>query len=412
MSFDAVSWRILIEDFKSLYNQEKLSTKGTSYRQYINLVKNYKNKYTSQISYWENVLEKIPSYPEISSKPTLEEVSLNKTQTASLLQQSSKAYHTEINDLLLTALAYSLKDWNNSNAQGVTLEGHGREYIVDGIDLNHTVGWFTTMYPVLLDIQEDIGETIKNTKESLRKIPDKGIGFGSFAIGSDNEINFDQLPRISFNYLGQFDSKENLWQLTSESSGISMSSENQDHNIININGMVVDGQLSFSVVTQLGEKVTNKIAYSLQNNLIKVQEYTQELVDQGKKYYTPSDYNADISIGLLAKLQRTDNEVEYIYPANSLQQGFIYHVLSNPDDDAYRVQLIFDYKQEVNVDNYIKAWELAIAKHPILRTAFNWEEEIIQVIYSKGNLEYYLHDISKIDAKEQAIEELQLKDRA
>ena len=75
----------------------------------------------------------------------------------SLLQEGNKAYNTEINDLLLTALGYSLKAINDNDVQAITLEGHGREGISEGIDLNNTVGWFTTMYPVLLDLKSDLG---------------------------------------------------------------------------------------------------------------------------------------------------------------------------------------------------------------------------------------------------------------
>ncbi|MED7818413.1 MULTISPECIES: condensation domain-containing protein, partial [unclassified Francisella] len=285
---DAVSWRILIEDFKSLYNNEELSAKGTSYRQYINLVKEYADNNKHQLDYWNNILTNIPSYPEICSKPCRGEVCLNKSQTESLLQNGNKAYHTEINDLLLSALGYALRDINRSDIQVITLEGHGREHIQEGVELNYTVGWFTTMYPALLEIKEDLGSTIKHIKESLRSIPNKGIGFGSFA-QSSNEIDFKQLPRVSFNYLGQFDGREGLWQLVSESSGINMNLDNQDHNIININGLVVDGQLSFSVVTQLGKKITDKLARTFQESLIQIQEHTQRLVDQGEEYYTPSD---------------------------------------------------------------------------------------------------------------------------
>ncbi|WP_224732703.1 condensation domain-containing protein, partial [Francisella sp. SYW-9] len=197
---DAVSWRILIEDFRSLYNEEELSTKGTSYRQYTDLVKEYSSKNKEQLGYWKNILSNIPSYPEISSKPSLGEVRLNKTQTESLLQRGNKVYHTEINDLLLVALAYSLREINERDVQGITLEGHGREYIEEGVELNSTVGWFTTMYPTLLEIKDDLSSTIKNIKESLRSISDKGIGFGSFV--KAKEFEFNQLPRVSFNYLG------------------------------------------------------------------------------------------------------------------------------------------------------------------------------------------------------------------
>lgn len=93
------------------------------------------------------------------------------------------------------------------------------------------------------------------------------------------------------------------------------------------------------------------------------------------------------------------NEITHIYAASSLQQGFIYYALSQPDDDAYRVQLLFDYYQSLDIKKYIKAWELCIEQYPILRTAFNWEEEIVQVIYRRGQLNYTIHDITHLTSQ-------------
>uniref|UniRef100_UPI00123DC5ED non-ribosomal peptide synthetase n=1 Tax=Francisella sp. SYW-9 TaxID=2610888 RepID=UPI00123DC5ED len=220
----------------------------------------------------------------------------------------------------------------------------------------------------------------------------------------------------SFNYLGQFDSQEGLWQLASQSSGMPVHSDNHDHNVININGIVIEGELRFNVVTQLGKDTTDKLSQSFQANLIRVQEHTQQLVEEGKEYHTPSDYGSNISIGLFDSLQeqakKLGSAIDAIYPANSLQQGFIYHVLSNPDDDAYKIQVLFDYKQELDVDRYIKSWELAIEKYPILRTMFNWEEELIQIALSKGQLNYTYHDISDHADKDTQIKIIQEQDRA
>ncbi|MFW0740047.1 condensation domain-containing protein, partial [Flavobacterium sp. T12S277] len=104
----------------------------------------------------------------------------------------------------------------------------------------------------------------------------------------------------------------------------------------------------------------------------------------------------------------------HIYPATSLQQGFIYHALSQPDDDAYRVQQLYDYHEPLDVDKYLQAWNNCILEYPILRTAFNWEEDIIQIIYKEGNLEHSLVDISDLVTQEErdsAIELLQREDR-
>lgn len=108
------------------------------------------------------------------------------------------------------------------------------------------------------------------------------------------------------------------------------------------------------------------------------------------------------------------NKVEHIYPANSLQQGFIYHAVSFPEDDAYRVQLLLDYHEAIDTEKYLKAWEYCIATYPILRTAFNWKEELIQVVYKYGKLDYKIHDISHLDTqqqKDEAIQAIQHDDR-
>ena len=56
------------------------------------------------------------------------------------------------------------------------------------------------MYPVRLEVDSILGTSIKDVKESLRQIPNKGIGYGVI-IGYDSV----PLPKVSFNYLGQFD---------------------------------------------------------------------------------------------------------------------------------------------------------------------------------------------------------------
>mgnify|MGYP003352967134 CR=1 FL=1 len=105
-------------------------------------------------------------------------------------------------------------------------------------------------------------------------------GFGSI-IGYKEEL----LPKISFNYLGQLDqvkdskSKKSIdkslvnvdssqWNITDESSGISIGESNEDKNIININGSVVNGILSFSIVTKLSNELTQKIAEVFKEQLI------------------------------------------------------------------------------------------------------------------------------------------------
>uniref|UniRef100_UPI001FC91668 condensation domain-containing protein n=1 Tax=Xenorhabdus vietnamensis TaxID=351656 RepID=UPI001FC91668 len=110
-------------------------------------------------------------------------------------------------------------------------------------------------------------------------------------------------------------------------------------------------------------------------------------------------------------------KVEAIYPATSLQQGFVYHHLSQPHDDAYRVQLLLDYHQAIDIDMYIKAWSLTSLRFPVLRTAFDWEGDIWQIITSGASIDaanFTLKDLSGLPAgqRDDAIAEIQRQDRA
>ena len=419
---DAVSWRIIVEDLKTLYEGRKLTDKSTSYRQWVEGFSAYAEKHSQEIACWERQLVSLPDYKQYLPSVIQQEsqrFSLTSEMTQKLLTQANRAYHTEINDLLLVALAYTLQHWQGSNIQGITLEGHGREHLDETVDLSRTVGWFTSLYPVKLELKENLSESIKHIKEALRSIPNKGIGYGALHVQGGEFLKEAVLPPISFNYLGQFDNKNNSWCLAFENSGTVTASNNSDTNIININGMITGGKLTFILVTKLGKRITSTLATTFKTQLEEVISHCIENIERKDEVYTPSDFETvRISQGLLGRLQlaakERGTEIEAIYPANSLQEGFIYHVLTQPDDDAYRIQTLFDYQQALNIKNYRKAWELAVETYPMLRTAFDWEEELIQVVYKHGILEYKYHDISQLrdkDQKEKAIREIQEKTR-
>ncbi len=129
----------------------------------------------------------------------------------------------------------------------ITLEGHGREAIDPRLDVSRTVGWFTTMYPVQLTIQADIANTLIATKEMLRAIPHRGLGFG--ALSQQGAIN-SALPLISFNYLGQLDNGNTRqngnnmdWQITADACGEVVSMANRHDCLLSINGAIQQGIL-------------------------------------------------------------------------------------------------------------------------------------------------------------------------
>ena len=178
-------------------------------------------------------------------------VELNKAETQALLRNVPAVYHTEINDVLMAVLVDSLSSWTGSRRLLIDLEGHGREEMIPDVDLSRTVGWFTTLYPVLLDLSEaeSVAEMLAATKQQLRSVPHKGIGFGLLRYMSDNDELFKSLPQaeVNFNYLGQFDqitSQSNAFSPAPEPSGSPRNAEGRRTHLLEISGSIADGELN------------------------------------------------------------------------------------------------------------------------------------------------------------------------
>ncbi|SFJ95149.1 condensation domain-containing protein, partial [Thermoflavimicrobium dichotomicum] len=151
---------------------------------------------------------------------------------------------TEINDLLLTALALTVKEWTGETRVALNLEGHGREEILEGIDLTRTVGWFTSIYPVLFELKtDDLSTAIKEVKETLRRVPNKGVGYGLLQYLSEEKIDFRLQPEMSFNYLGQFGQEGADQEIASLPMGHQISPHNRAEMVLDVNGIVLNGRL-------------------------------------------------------------------------------------------------------------------------------------------------------------------------
>ncbi|HEU0141987.1 MAG TPA: condensation domain-containing protein, partial [Bryobacteraceae bacterium] len=138
-------------------------------------------------------------------------VSLGREETRALLHEVPAAYRTQINDALLAAFVDSFRRWTGRPSLLLDLEGHGRDATLENVDVSRTVGWFTTIFPVLLNAgaMENPGELLKSIKEQLRRVPNRGIGYGLLRYAAGDEEIVARLrslpqPEVIFNYLGQF----------------------------------------------------------------------------------------------------------------------------------------------------------------------------------------------------------------
>ena len=214
-----------------------------------------------EVSYWQAVAntpwtplprDVVDGINTVASTQTVSVV-LGREDTQALLQDIPEVYHTQINDVLLAALVDVLAQWSQQETVCLDLEGHGREELVEDIDLSRTVGWFTSIFPVVLKKGHPAhpGELLKSVKEQLRQIPHRGIGYGLLRyVREDGKIR-DHLgerpdPEVSFNYLGQFDQvipSDGRWRWSGASGGATRNPRGKQPHLVSINARIMDSVL-------------------------------------------------------------------------------------------------------------------------------------------------------------------------
>jgi non-ribosomal peptide synthase protein (TIGR01720 family) len=314
LAVDGVSWRILIEDFQTAYGQisrdEKvaLPPKTTSFKQWAERLHEWARspELQREFDYWfalsHQPTSRLPiDFPTaanlVASEKTIS-VTLSVEETKLLLQEVPAAYRTQINDVLLTALGQAFERWTGNNSLLVDLEGHGREDIFEGVDLSRTIGWFTVVFPVLLNLEKpsELGAALKSVKEQLRAVPNRGIGCGVLRyLNGKIAKNLHELPQaeVSFNYLGQFDQvlpQSSLLMLSSEPSGPIRSPRGNRRYLLEINGFIARSKLqldwTYSENIHRRESIEN-LATGFIESLRSLIQYCQS-PDAGG--YTPSDF--------------------------------------------------------------------------------------------------------------------------
>ena len=241
---DGVSWRILLEDLQKGYEQLErgaaisFGRKTTSFKRWAEELRRYAQspEIEAELPYWENTLS-CSSRALMTDFPAGENgerwtqsalLCLSKEETHDLLHKAPANSGSQIQELLLTALAQSWGQDGQRDGLLLAVEGHGREHICGAVDISRTVGWFTAIYPVWLETRPQPPEqALYSVQKTLRQIPRQGMGFGLLRyLGPESEsqarLRKHPLPEISFNYLGQFDqvlAHDDWFALATESVG-------------------------------------------------------------------------------------------------------------------------------------------------------------------------------------------------
>lgn len=268
---DFVSWRILLEDLQTAYEYVRLGEdiqlphKTTSFKGWSEQLKKYAQleKTEQTLKYWftapyEQILPLPVDYPEnrdmnVRSSSNVVSVSLNSEMTKILIQEIPAAYQTQVYVALLAALVQAFAKWTGKSLLLIDLEGHGREEIGENIDVSRTVGWFTSIYPVLLDIREsqEHGDGLSLIQEQLRRVPEGGITYAIVRHLSNNAQIVEQLgalpqAEVVFNYWGQVDqglSENATFGIASEAIGPTQDPHGKRCYLLEIDGSIINNQL-------------------------------------------------------------------------------------------------------------------------------------------------------------------------
>nr|WP_282081998.1 non-ribosomal peptide synthetase [Aquimarina algiphila] len=437
---DGVSWRILLEDLSSLYSQYQkeeeltLPLKTDSFQKWSLFQQEYaqSNTLRKERAYWEDMLAKdIPEFPinEVKQNDLIKSnkqvsFSLSRDMTSAIKTKIHHAYNTEINDVLLTALGLAILDVLGVNQSVLNMEGHGREDIIDGLDISRTVGWFTSHYPLVLEVSnsKDVIENLIKVKDDLRKIPNKGIGYGIVKYLTEG-FSKELKQTIKFNYLGEFDNNPGgdnespIFEYGSEYIGDWKDKRNGDDILLDISGMIASGILNITISYNPSlfedEKIKSLIdAY--QNHLTLLIE---SLATIKENHVTPSDLIfSDLTIEELDVLN-ADGTLENVYQLSPSQKGLYFHWLSSDDPRLYLTQFSYRIKiAALKAEHFQKAYDKLIERYAILRTSFTskFQNTLLQIVQkdipSRFNHEKCLDGMS-IDEKNFWVEERKISDQ-
>ncbi|WP_236735638.1 condensation domain-containing protein, partial [Agrobacterium tumefaciens] len=446
---DGVSWRILIPDLRAAWeaiangSAPLLQLPGTSFRTWSERLHQEAIRRRNELSLWKGILEvddpplsPTGVDPHRDIAPRALRCELPSSFSAPLLGQVPGLFHGGVNDVLLTALGSAIGDWRRKRgtiAKSVLLdvEGHGREEL-SGTDLSRTVGWFTSLFPVLLDVgnldisnPRELGSATKRVKEHLRSLPDHGLGYGILRyLDTEGAVDLGHYrrPQIGFNYLGRFPSNTG-----------------QDWSPIFENEVLTDHRFATSALHAIE---VNAITEERAGGPVLVAWWTwaDGLFDEreirllgqiwfdvlaamaGLVHYpdigglTPSDVRlVPLDQRRIVQLEKKHNQLAAILPLSPLQKGLLFHALYDVEKpDTYQIQIVLDLVGPLDRERLQKAAVVLLQRYPNLRAAFELEDSTsaVQVVPVKVSLPWREVDLEALTDDEQQIRLEELQEQA
>ena len=457
---DGVSWRILVPDLAvagaqlGAGQQPRLAAVGTSMRRWAHALDTAAadpgelDRWRATLAATDPPIGTRPLDPAVDRQATVAtvRVTLPTDTTRAVLTTLPQVFRGNVEDALIAALALALTRWRHRHGQDIagallTLESHGRhDTVLPGADLTRTVGWFTTTYPVRLDLSgidvEDAfaggaaaGAVVKSVKEQLRAVPRHGIGYGLLRHLNPETariLSALPVPQLSFNYLGRFDTiagalRESGWMPAGgEADGGTVQHPDAPvAALLGVNAVTVDtpdgpaltaawdypsGPINSAEVTGLAELWRDAVT-----------ALAGHAARPGAGGLTPSDVDlVDLDQTAIDRLEAEYPALQDIWPLTPLQAGLLFHTeLADGSRADYIVQLCVELGGRVDSDRFGRAARTLVGRHPNLRAAFvrDVDGEPFQVVHSHVDTPFTAIDLTESEDAAAALDELMAADR-
>ncbi|MEV6275421.1 amino acid adenylation domain-containing protein [Nocardia sp. NPDC051832] len=388
---DGVSWRTLLPDLATAFSGGVLEPVGTSYRRWAQANVEEAARRAAELPVWERIVRTPDPLigargadPAVDVVATMAEVrtAVPADVAGVVLDVLPERFHCGADDVLLAALALAVARWRGRSSALFTLEGHGREEsVLPGADLARTVGWFTSVYPVAIDLAgidveeafaggASAGAAIKAAKEQLRAVPDKGVGFGMLRYlnpEAAEALAGAPAPQISFNYLGRAaGGAEGDWLPRRFAA-------TQDDRaplpaVIDINAIMgaTDLEVTWAYASGiLDEAQVRELAQLWAEAL-------GALAGTAAGGHTPSDFPlTSVTQRQIDGWERSYPNLADVWPLSPLQYGLLFHAMYDTDTaDGYTVQTRLTLSGQVDAKRLRSAAQALVDRHENLRVAF------------------------------------------
>ncbi|HEX2568978.1 MAG TPA: condensation domain-containing protein, partial [Polyangia bacterium] len=258
-----------------------------------------------------------------------------------------------------------------------------------------------------------------------------GLGYGLLRYLHPNRTLARELAamtpaEVSFNYLGQLDApaaaegplvplyEERGEAAPADSSTAPSPSLTTGRFLIEITGQVTGGELAFRWLyrpSRHRRATIERLASSFKDALGHLIAHCRA-PDAGG--YTPSDVPLagltqrqldDLVLRATGQTGRQGKaQIEDIYPLAPLQQGMIWKSLFVPEERLYLEQLDGLIRGAIDPGLFEAAWQLVVARHPMLRTLFAWQglEEPLQIVLRHARIPFTYLDWRDLAPDQQA----------